>query len=155
MKNNKNLIIKIIAGLFLFIVLAFTYLPIIVIGLTSISNDLFGLSMTKPTLVWYQTMWHSRSLMNAIIYTLQISICSTIISIIFGTISAIGIHSLSKKAKQKVIMLNNVPILNTDIVSAVFLLIIFQLAGMILGRSVFGFTTTLIAHVLFSTPYVQ
>ena len=51
-------------------------------------------------------------------------------------------------------MLNNVPILNTDIVSAVFLLIIFQLAGMILGRSVFGFTTTLIAHVLFSTPYV-
>ncbi len=154
MKNNKNLIIKIIASLFLFIVLAFTYLPIIVIGLTSISNDLFGLSMTKPTLVWYQTMWHSRSLMNAIIYTLQISICSTIISIIFGTISAIGIHSLSKKAKQKVIMLNNVPILNTDIVSAVFLLIIFQLAGMILGRSVFGFTTTLIAHVLFSTPYV-
>ena len=152
--NNKNLIIKIIAGLFLFIVLAFTYLPIIVIGLTSISNDLFGLSMTKPTLVWYQTMWHSRSLMNAIIYTLQISFFSTLISIILGTFSAIGIHSLSKVAKRRIIMLNNVPILNTDIVSAVFLLVIFQLVGMIFGRSVFGFTTTLIAHVMFSTPYV-
>lgn len=154
MTRRNDIIIKTIAIIFMIVVLAFTYLPIIVIALTSISNDLFGLSMTKPTLIWYETMWHSRSLMNAIIYTLQISICSTIISIIFGTISAIGIHSLSKKLKQKVIMLNNVPILNTDIVSAVFLLIIFQLVGMIFGKSVFGFTTTLIAHVLFSTPYV-
>lgn len=153
-QKQKELIVKIIAGVFLVAVLLFTYLPIIIIALTSISNDLFGLSMTKPTFIWYQTMWKSRSLMNAIVYTLQISICSTIISIIFGTISAIGIHNLNRKTKQKVIMLNNVPILNTDIVSAVFLLIIFQLVGMIVGRSVFGFTTTLIAHVLFSTPYV-
>ena len=155
MKNKtQTIMLKTIAILFLVVVLLITYLPIIVIALTSISNDKFGLTMTAPTFIWYQSMWHSRSLMNSIIYTLQISFASTIISIIFGTISALGIHSLSKKAKRRVIMLNNVPILNTDIVSAVFLLIIFQLVGMIFQRSVFGFTTTLIAHVLFSTPYV-
>ncbi len=153
-QKQKDLLIKIICICFLAIVLLITYLPIIVIALTSISNDLFGLSMTTPTLRWYQTMWTSTSLMNSIIYTLEISICSTIISIIFGTISAIGIHSLSAKMKQNIIMLNNVPILNTDIVTAVFLLIIFQLVGMVVGKSIYGFTTTLIAHVLFSTPYV-
>ena len=153
-KKTKNYLIKAIAITFLVIVLLITYLPIIVIALTSISSDKFGLSMTKPTIDWYIAMWKSRSLMNSIIYTLQISFFSTLISIILGTFSAIGIHSLSKVAKRRIIMLNNVPILNTDIVSAVFLLVIFQLVGMIFGRSVFGFTTTLIAHVMFSTPYV-
>ena len=154
MKETKMRFIKGIAIIFLVVILLFTYLPIIVIALTSFSSDKFGLSMTAPTFNWYQTMWTSRSLMNSIIYTLQISICSTVLSVIFGTISAIGIHSLNRNLKRKVIMLNNVPILNTDIVTAVFLLIIFQLVGMVFNKSVFGFTTTLIAHVLFSTPYV-
>ena len=120
-KKTKNYLIKAIAITFLVIVLLITYLPIIVIALTSISSDKFGLSMTKPTIDWYIAMWKSRSLMNSIIYTLQISFFSTLISIILGTFSAIGIHSLSKVAKRRIIMLNNVPILNTDIVSAVFL----------------------------------
>ena len=152
-KVNKN-IITVISATFLILVLVLTYLPLFVIALTSFSNDKFGLSMDGFTLSWYEKMWQSRSLMNSIKYTLQISIASTLISIVFGTLAAIGIHGLTKKNKKKMVMFNNVPILNADIVTASFLLIIFQLVGMVVGRNVLGFTTTLIAYVLFSTPYV-
>lgn len=151
---KKSSIIKIISYIFLILVLFLTWLPIIVIALTSFSPDKFGLSMPGFTLEWYKTMWKSRSLMNAITYTLQISFLSTFISIIFGVIAAIGINGLSRKLRQKVVMLNNIPILNPNIVTATFLLIIFQVVSMIVGKNILGFTTTLIAHVMFSTPYV-
>lgn len=154
MSKKTSLIIKIVSITFLVLVLLITYLPIIVIALTSFSTDKFGLSMSGFTFEWYQKMWKSRSLMNAITYTLEISILSTIFSIIFGVISAIGINGLSRKNKKRFIILNNVPILNADIVTAAFLLVIFQLVSMIIGRNVLGTTTTLIAHILFSTPYV-
>ena len=65
--------------------------------------------------------------------------------------------SRNKNVKKKIIVLNNVPILNADIVTAVFLLLIFQIISIIIGVNViakYSFITTLIAHVLFSTPYV-
>ena len=55
------------------------------------------------------------------------------------------------------IILNNIPILNADIVTAAFLLIIFQVLSIVLQTNIisqYGRLTTLIAHVLFSTPYV-
>lgn len=153
-RKTKSNILRVISLTFLILILVLTYLPILVIALTSFSTDKFGVAMPGFTFMWYEKMWQSRSLVNAIMYTLQISVISTAISIVFGTLSAIGIHSLSKKSRKLFIMLNNVPILNADIVTAAFLLIVFQLVGLILGRTVLGTTTTLIAHVLFSTPYV-
>lgn len=153
-KKSSSLLIKIISIVFLVSILIITYFPILVIALTSFSTDKFGLSMSGFTFEWYQKMWTSRSLMNAITYTLEVSIISTIISVVFGVISAIGINGLSRKNKKRFIMLNNVPILNADIVTAAFLLVIFQLVSMLIGRNILGTTTTIIAHVLFSTPYV-
>lgn len=154
MKNSKLEILKIISYVFLGFVLIITWLPLLVIALTSFSPDKFGLTMPSFTFEWYKAMWSNRSLMNAITYTLQITFASTAISIVFGVISALGINGLSRQLKRKIIMLNNVPILNPNIVTATFLLIVFQLVGIIMSRNVLGFTTTLIAHVLFSTPYV-
>ncbi|MGM9970589.1 MAG: ABC transporter permease [Anaeroplasma sp.] len=142
---------------FIVIVLVITYVPILVMALTSFSTDPLGYRFNDFTSVWYTKLFENGDLRDSIVFTLQITFLSTIISTIFGTISAIGINSLSKKAKKRIIILNNVPILNADIVTAAFLLIIFQSISIILGVNIiskFGFITTLIAHVLFSTPYV-
>lgn len=150
----KNKVLKIAIATFLTLILLFTWLPIIVIMLTSFSPDRFGLSMPGFTFHWYLEMFNSRSLMNAIYYTLEISLLSTAISMVLGVIFALGINGLSYKLKKRIIMLNNIPVLNPDIVTAVFLLIIFQAIGILIGRNVFGTITTLIAHVFFSLPYV-
>lgn len=155
--RNKKLLIKILVCLFLIIILAITYLPIIVIALTSISTHTSGYQMTGITFKWYAMLVENKSLYKAIIFTLQVTFLSTIISTIFGTFSAIGINALSKKMKKRFIILNNIPILNADIVTAAFLLVIFQVLSIVFQVNIisqYGKLTTLIAHVLFSTPYV-
>lgn len=155
--RNKKLLIKILVCLFLIIILAITYLPIIVIALTSISTHTSGYQMTGITFKWYAMLVENKSLYKSIIFTLQVTFLSTIISTIFGTFSAIGINALSKKMKKRFIILNNIPILNADIVTAAFLLVIFQVLSIVFQVNIisqYGKLTTLIAHVLFSTPYV-
>ena len=142
---------------FLAAVLILTYIPIIVMILTSFSTDPLGYRFNGFTFDWYKELIANDDLLDSLLFTLEITLLSTVISTVFGTISAIGINALSKDLKKKFIVLNNVPILNADIVTAVFLLLIFQIVSLILQVNIiakFGFITTLIAHVLFSTPYV-
>lgn len=148
---------KIIAVAFIAIVLLITYTPILVMAVTSFSTDPFGYRFTGFTFDWYIKLFTNGDLNESIMFTLQITFLSTIISTVFGTITAIGINALNKNTKKKIIVLNNVPILNADIVTAVFLLLIFQITSIIIGINIiaeYNFITTLIAHVLFSTPYV-
>lgn len=138
-------------------VLLVTYIPILVIGLTSFSTHTSGYQMPGVTLKWYGMLVQNKNLFKAITFTLEITVLSTILSTIFGTFTAIGINALSKKWKKRMIILNNIPILNADIVTAAFLLIIFQVMSIVLQTNIisqYGRLTTLIAHVLFSTPYV-
>ncbi len=156
-KIVKDRIKKALIILFFAVVLTITYLPILVIALTSFSTHTSGYQMPGVTLRWYGMLVTNKSLFNSIIFTLQITFLSTIISTIFGTFSAIGINALNKNKRKKMIILNNVPILNADIVTAAFLLVIFQLISILLQTNIiakYGKLTTLIAHILFSTPYV-
>ena len=50
---------------------------------------------------------------------------------------------------------SNIPILNADIVSAIFLFIIFKTVGSILNiKMPLGYVTLLLSHIFFSLPYV-
>ena len=156
-KRIKNKSFNTFKVVFIVLILVVTYMPIIVMALTSFSTDPLGYRLNGFTSAWYLKLWTNETLKEAIIFTLEITFLSTIISTIFGTFSAIGINALSRKAKSRFIVFNNVPILNADIVTAAFLLIIFQVVSIICGTNIiaeYGFITTLIAHVLFSTPYV-
>ncbi len=161
----KKASFKIFVVLFLAVILILTYLPILVMGLTSFSTHPSGYDMPGVTTKWYGMLFTNRELFNSIMFTLRITFLSTIISTIFGTFSAIGINALNRKWRRRAIMFNNVPILNADIVTAALLLVMFQSVSMIItsilpGNKTFNFiarygeAATLIAHVLFSTPYV-
>lgn len=154
-KIVKKKILKVSKWTFMVIVLILTYLPLLVIALTSVNADSNGISWGGFTTEWFSGMFTDSSLMESIQWTLIIAVLSTLIATVLGTITAIGIHSLNKRAKKFLIFLNNVPIINADIVTGVFLLIIFRVIGSIIGQNyILGFSTLLIAHVLFSTPYV-
>ncbi len=151
----KKKVLGISKKTFMGIVLFLTYLPLLVIAISSFNTDANGVEWGGFTFNWYNEMLNDSSLVEAIQWTLIIAVLSTVIATILGTITAIGIHGLNKKLKKLFIFLNNVPIINADIVTGVFLLIIFNVIGSIVGINyILGFPTLLIAHVLFSTPYV-
>ena len=87
--------------------------------------------------------------MSALYYTLIVAILSSVIATVVGTISAIGIHKMKSKSRKLVLNINYLPVLNPDIVTAVALMSLFAFINM-----EFGFTTMLLAHIMFNIPYV-
>ncbi|TVP94847.1 MAG: ABC transporter permease [Acholeplasmatales bacterium] len=125
------------------------YLPILIIFLISIHGSRFTFDSFNFTTRWYRGITADRDLMQAIMITLQIALISTLVATFFGTLFAIGIHSMQKAMRLKMMMLNNVPVVNPDIVTGIMLFIIFRFV-----RMSFGFPTMLLAHVFFSIPFV-
>lgn len=151
-KEKSITAIKII---YISIVLLLLYLPVFFMIILSFNSALVGNEFKGFTLNWYLQMFSKKKLTSAIINTVSISVLSTLISTVFGTLFAIGINSLSKKKRQGMILLNNLPILNADIVSGVFLFFVFKVIGNVLQiRYPLGYVTLLLAHIFFSLPYV-
>jgi spermidine/putrescine transport system permease protein len=146
---------KVLKILYIAIILLLMYLPVLFIIILSFNSSLVGNEFKDFTFTWYLQMFSKKKLTDAIMNTLTISILSTVLSTVLGTLFAIGINSLSKKHRQGLILLNNLPILNADIVSGVFLFFVFKVIGNMLNiRYPLGYGTLLISHIFFSLPYV-
>jgi len=153
--NGWDIAFKVLKVLFIAIIIILLYLPVLFIVIESFNSSTIGYSFESFTVEWYQQMFTKKGFKDAVAVTFSITVLSTIISTVFGTLFAIGINSLSRKKKQTIISLNNIPILNADIVSAIFLFIIFQTIGAIFGvEHPLGYPTLLISHIFFSLPYV-
>lgn len=101
------------------------------------------------TLKWYERLLHNESIMSALYYTIVVAILSAVIATIVGTISAIGIYKMRSKGRKLLLNINYLPMLNPDIVTAVALMSLFVFLNV-----EFGFTTMLLAHIVFNIPYV-
>ena len=140
---------------FLASVVFLMYFPILIIIIQSFNSNGQGTDFGGFTLRWYGEMFSDSTLMRAILVTISISIISTIIATILGTLFAIGINSLNKKRRKQMILINNIPVLNADIVTGVSLFFIFKAFGILIGNEfILGYPTMLIAHIFFSIPYV-
>lgn len=133
------------------------YLPIAIIFLLSINSSTRGYQWTGFSLEWYgQLLFNFASpspdlvlFREAIFNTLWVALRSTLFATLLGTAFAIGIHSRQKKQRVRLMVMNNIPVVNPDIVTGISLMVVFSLLGF-----AFGETTVLIAHVFFSIPYV-
>ena len=145
MKKSKGTILKIILGL----VLLFLYLPIFYTIVFSF-NSSKSLSVFKgSSLKWYEKMFNSGEIMDAIFYTIVVAILTTVISTVVGTITAIGMSKSKKVIRKSIEQINDFPIMNPEIVTAIGLLMFFSAVAI---RK--GFVTMLLAHIMFCIPYV-
>ncbi|WP_024622351.1 ABC transporter permease [Metaclostridioides mangenotii] len=101
------------------------------------------------TFKWYGQLFQNEGIMSALYYTVTIAIIASVLATIIGTISAIGIVKMRGKSKKLILNINYIPILNTEIVTAVAIMSLF-----IFVKMEFGFMTMLLAHIMFCTPYV-
>lgn len=154
-KDHKVLkkIFKILNMVLVVGIIFLLYLPILVIAIQSVnkSNDLSVFS--EISFDSYIYMFRDRMFANAVRNTLFVTIVSTLLATIFGTLIAVGINSLNKKSRQKIILLNNIPLLNADIVTGISLMLVFSLFLPIFPY-LFGLPTLILAHLFFTLPYV-
>ena len=156
-KDNTALLktLKVLSKIAVVLIVILLYISIFVIALQSFNSSTIVSSFQHFTFKWYGEIFHHKALGLAIRNTFLISIAATLLSTIFGTLIAIGIHYLDKKRRQRILLFNNIPLLNADIVTGITLMLVFSLVMKIPGfHYIFGWKTMLIAHMFFTLPYV-
>lgn len=141
---------KILKKFYVTIILAFLYAPIFVLIIFSFNDSKSRGSWDGFTLKWYEQLFASREILTALYYTLSIAVLAAIIATIIGTIAALAIYYHMKPLHKNIVMnLTYLPVLNPDIVTGIALMLLF-----IFVKFQLGFITLLIAHIVFSVPYV-
>ncbi len=145
MKKDKRIIGKILMVL----AVLFFYLPIIFMVIFSFNESKSLTNFTGFSMQWYESLFNNREMMESLSTTVSIVLIATVVSTVVGTISAIGLSKSGKIMKSVVMQLNDFPIMNPEIVTAIGLMLLFITFGV--KR---GYMTMLLAHICFCTPYV-
>ncbi|MDD4123987.1 MAG: ABC transporter permease [Bacilli bacterium] len=134
---------------YIYIILLFLYIPFIPLILFSFNDSKSLTDFTGFSLRWYQKMLEDKDIALAIINTFFIAILATFISTFIGTIASIALSRSRKILRDIVLKINNFPIVNPEIVTAIAMLLLF-----VSFKIPTGYITMLLAHIAFCTPYV-
>jgi len=134
---------------YLILVLLFIYLPILYVMVFSFNDSKSMISFSGFSLRWYESMFENREMLESIYYTLLVALIATVVSTVVGTVAAIGLSKARPLLKNIALELNNLPVLNPDIVTAISLMLLFL--SVKIQRSI---VTLTLAHITFCIPYV-
>ncbi|OUN71675.1 spermidine/putrescine ABC transporter substrate-binding protein [Drancourtella sp. An57] len=146
MKKKKRTLGKAL----MILMIAFFYLPILYMIIFSFNDGKSLTSFTGFSLRWYQHMLESQDMMTALYTTFSIAILATIVATVIGTVAAIGLSSSRKVIRNIMEQVNNLPMMNPEIVTAIGFMLLF-----ITFKVEKGYVTMLLAHIAFCIPYVM
>ena len=143
---------RIVSNSYIGLLLAMLYAPILIIVIFSFTQakvlgNWTGFSFKLYTSLFQGGVHHTLS--SALWNTLIIGLTAAFISMLLGTMAAIGIYNLKTRARKSVQLINSLPFLNPDIITAISLFLLFVSLGISQG-----YTTVILAHISFCTPYV-
>ena len=145
---------KFFAQAYLWILLVLLYAPLVFIAIFSFTESRVlgnwtGFSTKLYANLFTGNLQGSSSLISAVENTLLIALISAFVSMVLGTVAAVGIHNLRGRKKQVVSFLNNIPMINPDVITGVSLFLLF-----VFLHFSQGYLTVILAHISFGTPYV-
>lgn len=145
MKKEK----RYFGGILTTLIIVFFYLPILFMVIYSFNSSKSLTHFTGFSLRWYKAMIRNHSMMNSLYVTILVAVVATIISTIVGTLTAIGLSQSGKKMRRYINLVDDFPLMNPDIVTAIGLMLLF-----ITFNVPKGLITLLLAHIAFCIPYV-
>ena len=87
--------------------------------------------------------------MGALGTTLSIGLLAAAISTVLGTVGAIALFQMKRHPRQAMLSIVNLPMLNSEVVTGVSLMLLYAMA-----RIQLGYLTLLLSHIAFCVPYV-
>jgi spermidine/putrescine transport system permease protein len=151
--------VKKIAIVFLGVMLLFMYLPIIWLFLFSFSGSTSVANFGGITFDAYTNLFsgtNSSAIVTALVNTLIIALIASSISTVLGTFAAIGVMNFKRRGIREVYKnVSQIPLVNADIITAVSIMLLFVMLRTTLNVPIkAGYTTVILAHITFCTPYV-
>ncbi len=135
--------------IYLFLIYAFLYAPIIVLIVFSFNEGRTRGSWDGFSLHWYESLFQNDEIMSALKNTLSVATIATIVSTILGTLGAIGIYEFRANRRRVILALNQIPVINPDIVAAVGFMVLYRTLTLDSG-----YLTLVLSHIAFTVPYV-
>ncbi len=155
---------KILVRAFIGIVLIILYLPIvwmIVFSFTDTPSFEYwnGFSFQNYIDLFSGTGSNSARIQEAIVNTLFVGVFTSLLSTVLGTLGAIGLHAFrSKRLKAVYSTVNQIPMINSEIVTAIALALVFNLfaSTITISNGTWGETAfkLILAHTSYCAPYV-
>jgi spermidine/putrescine transport system permease protein len=131
------------------VVLAFLYVPLVIVTIYSFNDSKINAVWQGFTLKWYVSLLSNERMLEALGNSVVVATVSTLLSTVLGTAAALAVQ---RRRDQPNAMLHNLfylPILIPDIVMGLSLLVLFSQLQWPLGK-----LTLITAHVTFSISYV-
>ncbi len=134
----------------LYAILIYTvlYIPVVVMMAFSFNDQRYNYYWNGFTTKWYGYLLENDALIGSLWYSIVIAVLATVISVVVGTLGALGLKRFEFHGKKMINSMLYVPIIVPEIVLAVALLILFMNVGMSLGMG-----AILIGHCTFCIPY--
>ena len=140
---------RLLRNIFMFVVYAYLYIPIIILVTNSFNEDRYGLSWKGFSWNWYERLFNNDTLIQAAFHSVTIAFFAATLATIVGGLTAIALYRYRFRGKLAVSGMLFIVMMSPDIVVAVSLLALFMVVGISLG-----FWSLLLAHVTFCLPYV-
>ena len=155
--------------LFMGLVFLFLYAPIVLLIIFSFNEGNSSVVWKGFSLRWYVELFQDRVVMSSVYTTLLVSLLATVIATAAGTFAAIGFFTMDRRLRRPLMVVNDIPMMNADIVTGVSLCLFFVAAfagwngfvswmestyRLTAPRLYLGFGTLLLAHISFNIPYV-
>ena len=145
---------KFLAQCYIWILMVLLYAPLVFIAVFSFTEGKVmgrwnGFSTRLYENLFTGQMQGSSSLIAAVENTLLIALVSAAVSMLLGTIAAIGLHNMSGRGRRALTFLNNIPMINPDVITGVSLFLLF-----IFLHFTQGYLSVILSHISFGTPYV-
>lgn len=143
--------------IYIALILIFMYAPIVTLIVLSFNASKSRSKWGGFTLKWYAELFQNEEIMGALVNTLVVAFFSALIATAIGLIACIVMQNMSKKTRNLLSAITNIPMLNAEIVTGISLMLLFLSFSNILAkfgvRFQLGFLTVLISHITFNIPY--
>lgn len=131
------------------IVTAITYIPILLTVIYSFNASKLSSVWEGFSLKWYVELFHDRDMGEALKNSLILAFLSCFFAVLIGTTGALGMQKRKNRANDTVAYISMLPIMIPEIILGMVFLSVFSLMGL-----PFGMVTLVIAHTTFCVPYV-
>jgi len=131
------------------LLLAFLYLPIVIMALMSFNASPFYQLPLEWSTTWYQAFFQNRQLIDATLNSLGIAVITTLVASILGTAASLALFRYQFRGKKFLQAMLLPPIAIPWLITGTAMLIFFF--GIGIGR---GLHAIILGHVALALPYV-
>ena len=141
---------KVLKWVYLFLVIAFLYAPIILLTIYSFNlSPSIGVWSKEWGFKLYKQLFTDESLKTTVINTIVLDLLAATCSTILGTMGAIGSFYSRKKVRKALDSVTNIPVINAEIVTAISIALVCTMFAF--GRT---YASLLIGHIVLCFPFV-